>query len=159
MFRATRSCVKCLETSLSTLRATAKTSFDKLLAIELRKQRVGDDLDKIEADFGRTLAELRALVRTPGQLRDICGKIESWSLSGGQDGLFHGTLERQAAFLRREVEQVDAMLSTFISETERAMKRCDDVSQRELLDAQRINTYWTSAPLFRNLILISLERQ
>jgi hypothetical protein len=151
-FRATRSCVLSLETALTTLRAAAKGSFDKLRAIELREQRVGKDVDELEADFGKTLAELRAMVRTPGQVRHICDKIESWSLSGGQDGLFPATFARQAAFLRMKVEQVDAVLSTFISAVERAIKRCDDVSKRQLLDAQRNNTYWTSALLLPNLV-------
>lgn len=152
VFRATRSCVVSLETSLTTLRATVKASFDKLRAVELREQRVGQDLDELEADFGKTLAELRAMVRTPGQIREICDKIESWSLSGGQNGLFPTTLARQAAFLRSRVEQVDAILATFISDIERAIKRCDDVSKRQLLDAQRNNTYWTSALLLPNLV-------
>lgn len=152
VFRATRSCVLSLETSLTTLRATVKASFDKLRAIELREQRVGQDLDELEAEFGKTLAELRAMVRTPGQIRDICAKIEHWSQSGGQEGLFQSTLARQAAFLRAKVEQVDAILGTFVSDIERAIKRCDDVSKRELLDAQRNNTYWTSALLLPNLI-------
>jgi hypothetical protein len=152
VFRATRSCVVSLEASLTTLRATVKASFDKLRAVELRERRVRQDLDELEADFGKTLAELRAMVRTPGQIRDICDKIENWSLSGGQNGLFPTTLARQAAFLRSKVEQVDAILSTFISDIERAIKRCDDVSKRQLLDAQRNNTYWTSALLLPNLV-------
>jgi hypothetical protein len=152
VFRATRSCVVSLEASLTTLRATVKASFDKLRAVELRERRVRQDLDELEADFGKTLAELRAMVRTPGQIRDICDKIENWSLSGGQSGLFPTTLARQAAFLRSKVEQVDAILSTFISDIERAIKRCDDVSKRQLLDAQRNNTYWTSALLLPNLV-------
>jgi len=118
----------------------------------LREQRVSQGLDEREAEFGKTLAELRAMVRTPGQVRGICDKIELWSQSGDQDGLFQTTLARQAAFLRAKVEQVDAILGTFISDIERAIKRCDDVSKRELLDAQRNNTYWTSALLLPNLI-------
>ena len=152
VFRATRSCVLSLETALSTLRATVSRSFTKLRAIELREQRVGQDLDELEAEFGKTLAELRAMVRTPSQVKEICKKIEHWSVSGEQDGLFEPRLARQAAFLNAKIEQVDAILSTFILDIERAIKRCDDVSKRELLDAQRNNTYWTSALLLPNLI-------
>jgi len=152
VFRATRACVLSLETALSTLRAAVDGSSIRLRAIELREQRVGQDLDELEAEFGKTLAELRAMVRTPAQVKDICKKIEQWSGSGEQDGLFEPTLARQVAFLSSKVEQVDAILSTFISDIERAIKRCDDVSKRELLDAQRSNTYWTSALLLPNLI-------
>lgn len=152
VFRATRSCVLSLEASLSTLRATVNRCFVRLRAIELREQRIGSGLDELEAEFGKTLAELRALVRTPGQLHRICNRIEEWSIADDQGGLFNGKLSRQSAFLRIKVDQVDAILVTFIAEIERAIKRCDDVSKRELLDAQRNNTYWTSALLLPNLV-------
>jgi hypothetical protein len=152
VFRATRSCVLSLEASLSTLRATVNPCFVRLRAIELREQRIGSGLDELEAEFGKTLAELRALVRTPSQLHRICNRIEEWSIADDQGGLFSGKLSRQSAFLRIKVDQVDAILGTFIAEIERAIKRCDDVSKRELLDAQRNNTYWTSALLLPNLI-------
>ena len=51
-----------------------------------------------------------------------------------------------------KVEQIESVLGTFLLEIERAIKRCDDVSKRQLLDAQRNNTYWTSALLLPNLI-------
>ena len=152
IFRAVRSSVIGIDNSLATLRATVEGCFKTLRAIELREQRVGEGLDELEAEFGKTLAELRAIVRTPPQLQRICSRLEEWSNSGLQDQFFEPTVARRAAFLKTKVEQVDSMLSTFLLEIERAIKRCDDVSKRQLLDAQRNNTYWTSTLLLPNLI-------
>jgi hypothetical protein len=152
VFRAVRSCVLSLEASLSMLKATISGSFEKLRAIELREIRVGQDLDQLEAEFGRTLAELKAMIRTPAQLSEVCNRIEEWSISGEQERLFKDQTARQAGYLRSKIAQVEAILATFISDIERAIKRCDDVSKRELLDAQRNNTYWTSVLLLPNLI-------
>lgn len=152
VFRSVRSCVLSIHASLATLKATVEGSFEKLRSIELREIRVGHDLDQLEAEFGRTLAELKAMVRTPSQLTRICGRIEEWSFSGERDELFKSETMRHARYLQSKVEQVDAMLATFITDIERAIKRCDDVSKRQLLDAQRRNTYWTSALLLPNLI-------
>lgn len=151
-YRAVRACVLSLETSLTTLRAVVDNCFQKLRAIELREQRVGQDLDGLEAEFGKTLAELRAMTRTPAQILAICDKIEQWSLDGLQDGLFDMKTARRVNFLKSKVAQVEAIMGTFVSDIERAIKRCDDVSKRELLDAQRNNTYWTSALLLPNLV-------
>jgi len=152
VFRAVRSCALSLETSLSVLRATIDPHLKKLRSIELRQRRVGQDLDEVEAEFGKALAELRAMSRTPQQLVRVCRQIENWSASQSQGGLFEADLERRAVFLNSKLEQLDAILSTLITDIERAIKRCDDVSERELLDAQRNNTYWTSALLLPNLI-------
>ena len=152
VFRATRSCVLSFEASLTTLRATIASCFDNLRAIELRQLRVGQDFDELEAEFGKTYAELRSMTRTPSQIHEICDKIEQWSLSGAQEKIFDENITRQVNVLRSKISQVDAIMGTFISDIERAIKRCDDVSKRELLDAQRRNTYWTSALLLPNLI-------
>lgn len=152
LFRAIRSCVLSLENSLTTLRATVATCFDKLRAIELRQVRAGHDFDGLEAEFGKTLTELRSMSRTPGQLHEICEKITNWSQTSEQEKIFDDKITRQAVVLRSKIAQVDAILGTFISDIDRAIKRCDDVSKRELLDAQRRNTYWTSALLLPNLI-------
>lgn len=152
VFRAIRSCVLSLENSLTTLRATAATCFDKLRAIELRQVRAGQDFDALEAEFGKTLTELRSMSRTPGQLHGICEEITNWSQDSEQEIIFDDKTTRQAVVLRSKISQVDAILGTFISDIDRAIKRCDDVSKRELLDAQRRNTYWTSALLLPNLI-------
>lgn len=152
VFRSVRSCSLSIEASLAVLRATVDPHFKKLRSIELREQRVGQDLDELEAEFGKTLAELRAMARTPRQLLGVCRKIEEWSTDRSRGGLFDAEVERRAVFLSSKLEQLDAILSTFVSDIERAIKRCDDVSKRELLDAQRTNTYWTSALLLPNLI-------
>ncbi len=152
VFRATRSCVLSFENSLTTLRATINSCFDNLRAIELRQIRVGKNFDLLEAEFGKTFAELRSMTRTPGQIQEICDKIEQWSLSGAQEEIFDKKITRQITVLRAKILQVDAIMATFTSDIERAIKRCDDVSKRELLDAQRRNTYWTSALLLPNLI-------
>ena len=152
VYRATRSCALSIEASLTMLHASVSGSFEKLRSIELRKQRAGNDVDVLEAEFGKTLAELRAMVRTPIQLLGICNKIEELASNGSRNDLFDEKVARQANYLKSKIEQVDAILDTFISDIGRAIKRCDDVSKRELLDAQRINTYWTSALLLPNLI-------
>ncbi len=152
VFRAVRSCVLSLETSLSTLRATVATCFDKLRAIELRQVRAGQNFDALEAEFGKTLTELRSMSRTPSQLHAICEKIADWSQTSDQSEIFDEKITRQAVVLHSKISQVEAILSTFVSDIDRAIKRCDDVSKRELLDAQRKNTYWTSALLLPNLI-------
>lgn len=152
VFRAVRSCALSVETSLSVLRATIDPHLKKLRSIELRQRRVGQDLDELEAEFGKALAELRAMSRCPQQLLRVCGRIAEWSASRSQGGLFEPGLERRAVFLNSKLEQLDAILSTLVTDIERAIKRCDDVSKRELLDAQRNNTYWTSALLLPNLI-------
>jgi len=152
VFRAIRSCVLSLENSLTTLRATVAICFDKLRAIELRQVRAGQDFDALEAEFGKTLTELRSMSRTPGQLHGICEEITNWSQASEQEIIFDDKITRQAVVLRSKISQVDAILGTFISDIDRAIKRCDDVSKRELLDAQRRNTYWTSALLLPNLI-------
>jgi Mg2+ and Co2+ transporter CorA len=152
VFRAVRSCALSVETSLSVLRATIDPHLRRLRSIELRQRRVGQDLDELEAEFGKALAELRAMSRSPQQLLRVCGRIEEWSASQSQGGLFESDLERRAVFLNSKLLQLDAILSTLMTDIERAIKRCDDVSKRELLDAQRNNTYWTSALLLPNLI-------
>lgn len=152
VFRATRSCVLSFEASLTTLRATIASCFDKLRAVELRQIRVGQNFDALEAEFGKTFAELRSMTRTPGQIREICEKIVQGSLLGAQEKIFDEKITRQVNVLYSKISQVEAILGTFISDVERAIKRCDDVSKRELLDAQRRNTYWTSALLLPNLI-------
>ncbi len=152
IFRATRSCVLSLETSLATLRATVAGCFEKLRAIELRQIRAGQDFDSLEAEFGKTLTELRSMIRTPSQIHTICDKIEQWSISGAQEQIFDEKSSRHVNVLHSKISQVEAILGTFISDIERAIKRCDDVSKRELLDAQRRNTYWTTALLLPNLI-------
>ena len=152
IYRATRSCTLSIEASLTTLRASVLGCFKKLRAIEIREQRARNDLDSLEAEFGKTLAELRAMVRTPNQLIEVCSKLEELAESGGQNKLFDEKIARQVNYLKSKISQVDAILGTFISDIERAIKRCDDVSKRELLDAQRRNTYWTSALLLPNLI-------
>ena len=152
VYRATRSCALSIEASLTMLRASVSGSFGRLRSIELRNQRAGSDVDVLEAEFGKTLAELRAMVRTPIQLLGICRKIEELASNGSRSDLFDEKVVRQVNYLKSKIEQVDAILETFISDIGRAIKRCDDVSKRELLDAQRINTYWTSALLLPNLI-------
>jgi hypothetical protein len=152
VFRAVRSSVVGIENSLATLRATVESCFKTLRAIELREQRVGEDLDELEAEFGKTLAELRAIVRTPLQLQRVCDQLEEWASSDRENPLFDSTVARRAVFLKMKVEQIESVLGTFLLEIERAIKRCDDVSKRQLLDAQRNNTYWTSALLLPNLI-------
>lgn len=152
VYRATRSCALSIEASLATLRASVIVSFRKLRSIEQREQRAGSDVDLLEAEFGKTLAELRAMVRTPIQLLGVCNKIEELATNGSRSDLFTEKVVRQVNYLKSKVTQVDAILETFISDIERAIKRCDDVSKRELLDAQRINTYWTSALLLPNLV-------
>ena len=92
------------------------------------------------------------MVRTPQQLTSVCDRMEDLASDGGQSNLFDQKIARQATYLRSKIAQVEAILGTFISDIERAIKRCDDVSKRELLDAQRRNTYWTSALLLPNLI-------
>jgi Mg2+ and Co2+ transporter CorA len=152
VFRAVRACVLSIDVSLRTLWATVEQCLKKLRDIELRKTRVGQDLDVLEAEFGKSLAELKAMIRTPAQLTSICIQIEKWADAREQHELFAQQTVRQAGYLRSRIAQVDAILGTFISDIERAIKRCDDVSKRELLDAQRNNTYWTSALLLPNLI-------
>jgi Mg2+ and Co2+ transporter CorA len=152
VFRALRSCVLSLETSLNTLRAAVERSFKDLRAIELREGKKGHDLDILEAEFGKTLSELRAMTRTPGHLRGICENINLWAADGTVSGMFSKELVRQVTFLSAKISQVEAKMGTFISDIERAIKRCDDVSKRQMLDAQRRNTYWTSALLLPNLI-------
>ncbi len=152
VFRATRSCVLSLEASLTTLRATVATCFDKLRAIELRQIRAGQDFDALEAEFGKTLTELRSMTRTPRQLHAICEKMIDWSQTSDHSAIFDEKVTRQAVVLHSKISQVEAILGTFVSDIDRAIKRCDDVSKRELLDAQRRNTYWTSALLLPNLI-------
>jgi Mg2+ and Co2+ transporter CorA len=152
IYRATRSCTLSIEASLTTLRASVLSCFKKLRAIELREQRARNDVDSLEAEFGKTLAELRAMVRTPNQLIEVCNKMDELAKTGGQNGLFDEKVARQVTYLKSKIAQVEAILGTFISDIERAIKRCDDVSKRELLDAQRRNTYWTSALLLPNLI-------
>lgn len=152
LYRSTRSCALSIEASLSTLRASVSGCFEKLRAIELREQRARNDLDSLEAEFGKTLAELRAMVRTPNQLINVCNRIDELTSSGEQSNLFDAKVVRQVTYLKSKIAQVEAILGSFISDIERAIKRCDDVSKRELLDAQRRNTYWTSALLLPNLI-------
>jgi hypothetical protein len=152
VYRSTRSCALSIEASLTTLRASVAGCFEKLRAIEQRKQRARNDVDALEAEFGKNLAELRAMVRTPAQLIEVCSKIEELAANGGQNNLFDERIARQVNYLKSKISQVEAILGTFISDIERAIKRCDDVSKRELLDAQRRNTYWTSALLLPNLI-------
>jgi hypothetical protein len=152
IFRATRSCTLSIDASLTTLRASVSGCFKKLRMIEQRELRARNDIDSLEAEFGKTLAELRAMVRTPQQLTNVCDRMEELASDGGQSNLFDQKIARQATYLRSKIAQVEAILGTFISDIERAIKRCDDVSKRELLDAQRRNTYWTSALLLPNLI-------
>ena len=152
VYRSTRSCALSIEASLTTLRASVAGCFEKLRAIEQRKQRAGNDIDALEAEFGKTFAELRAMVRTPMQLIEVCGKLEELAVNGRQNNLFDEKITRQVNYLKSKISQVEAILGTFISDIERAIKRCDDVSKRELLDAQRRNTYWTSALLLPNLV-------
>jgi Mg2+ and Co2+ transporter CorA len=152
VYRATRSCTMSFESSLTTLRASVSNCFKKLRAIEQREQRARNDVDSLEAEFGKTLAELKAMVRTPDQLISVCNQMEKFAVSGEQRGIFDEKIARQVTYLKSKIAQVEAMLGTFISDIERAIKRCDDVSKRELLDAQRRNTYWTSALLLPNLI-------
>jgi len=152
LYRSTRSCALSVEASLTTLRASVSSCFKLLRAIELREQRAKNDLDSLEAEFGKTLAELRAMVRTPNQLINVCNRIDELTSSGGQSNLFDAKVARQVTYLKSKIAQVEAILGSFISDIERAIKRCDDVSKRELLDAQRRNTYWTSALLLPNLI-------
>jgi len=152
IYRATKSCTMSIESSLTTLRASVSSCFKKLRAIEQREQRARNDVDSLEAEFGKTLAELRAMVRTPEQLINVCSKMEEFSLSGEQQAIFDEKIVRQVTYLKSKIAQIEAILGTFISDIERAIKRCDDVSKRELLDAQRRNTYWTSALLLPNLI-------
>jgi hypothetical protein len=152
LYRATRSCALSIEASLTTLRASVYNCFKLLRAIELREQRARNDVDSLEAEFGKTLAELRAMVRTPNQLINVCDCIDELTSSGGQSNLFDAKVARQVTYLKSKIAQVEAILGSFISDIERAIKRCDDVSKRELLDAQRRNTYWTSALLLPNLV-------
>lgn len=152
VFRALRSCVLSLETSLTTLRAAVGRCFKELRAIELRESKKGPDLDVLEAEFGKTLSELRAMTRTPGHLQSICDNIENWAMNDMMSDLFSKEIVRQVTFLGSKISQVEAMMGTFVSDIERAIKRCDDVSKRQMLDAQRRNTYWTSALLLPNLI-------
>jgi Mg2+ and Co2+ transporter CorA len=152
LYRATRSCALSVEASLATLRASVSNCFKLLRAIELREQRARNDLDSLEAEFGKTLAELRAMVRTPNQLINVCNRMDELTSSGGQGNLFDTKVARQVTYLKSKIAQVEAILGSFIADIERAIKRCDDVSKRELLDAQRRNTYWTSALLLPNLI-------
>ena len=152
VYRSTRSCALSIEASLTTLRASVSGCFKKLRMIEQRELRARNDIDSLEAEFGKTLAELRAMVRTPDQLIDVCNKMDELAKTGGQNGLFDEKVARQVTYLKSKIAQVEAILGTFISDIERAIKRCDDVSKRELLDAQRRNTYWTSALLLPNLI-------
>jgi Mg2+ and Co2+ transporter CorA len=152
VYRATRSCTMSLESSLTTLRASVSHCFKTLRAIEQREQRARNDVDLLEAEFGKTLAELRAMVRTPDQLINVCNGLKDLALNDEEQNHFDEKIARQVTYLETKIAQVESILGTFISDIERAIKRCDDVSKRELLDAQRRNTYWTSALLLPNLI-------
>ena len=56
--------------------------------IEQRELRARNDIDSLEAEFGKTLAELRAMVRTPQQLTNVCDRMEELASDGGQSNLF-----------------------------------------------------------------------
>ena len=152
IYRAVRSCTLSIDVSLATLRASVSDCFKTLRVIELREQRARNDIDSLEAEFGKTLAELMAMALTPGQLINICNAMADLATNTGQPNLFDEKITRQVTYLKSKITQVEAILGTFISDIERAIKRCDDVSKRELLDAQRRNTYWTTALLLPNLI-------
>lgn len=145
-------CVTSLGMSLATLRGSVNDDLDTLRAIELRQRKVGDDLDFLEAQFGKTLAELRALQRLPMQIEVICGQIITWGEAGETSQVFNASLARRIRYLMARVRQLEIVTETFIADMDRAVKRGDDVSKRQLLDAQRINTFWTSALLLPNLL-------
>jgi hypothetical protein len=138
--------------SLATLRGSVNDDLDTLRAIELRQRKVGDDLDFLEAQFGKTLAELRALQRLPTQIEVICGQIIAWGEAGETSQVFNASMARRIRYLMARVRQLEIVTETFIADMDRAVKRGDDVSKRQLLDAQRINTFWTSALLLPNLL-------
>jgi hypothetical protein len=145
-------CVTSLGMSLATLRGSVNDDLDTLRAIELRQRKVGDDLDFLEAQFGKTLAELRALQRLPIQIDAMCEQIITWGEAGETSQVFNASLARRIRYLRARVRQLEIVTETFIADMDRAVKRGDDVSKRQLLDAQRINTFWTSALLLPNLL-------
>jgi len=145
-------CVTSLGMSLATLRGSVNDDLDTLRAIELRQRKVGDDLDLLEAQFGKTLAELRALQRLPRQIEKIIDQIVVWGVEGEESQVFDSSVGRRIRYLLSRVKQLEIVTDTFIADMDRAVKRGDDVSKRQLLDAQRINTFWTSALLLPNLI-------
>lgn len=145
-------CVTSLGMSLATLRGSVNDDLDTLRSIELRQRKVGDDLDLLEAQFGKTLAELRALQRLPKQIEKIIDQIIVWGGEGEESQIFDPSVRRRIRYLLSRVNQLEIVTDTFIADMDRAVKRGDDVSKRQLLDAQRINTFWTSALLLPNLI-------
>lgn len=152
LISAIRSCVTCFESSLTFLRGALKGHLDSLRNAEEQKQLRTHDHDKLEGNFGRLLAELRAIERSPSQLSVVCDTIERASSLGRSDSLFDHSAARYVAYCRARCVQFDAIIGSMIVEIERAIKRCDDLSTRELLLAQRMNTYWTSALLLPNLV-------
>lgn len=145
-------CVTSLGMSLATLRGSVNDDLDTLRAIELRQRKVGDDLDLLEAQFGKTLAELRALQRLPKQIGVIIDQIVEWGARPEESQIFDTSVARRIRYLHSRVNQLEIVTDTFIADMDRAVKRGDDVSKRQLLDAQRINTFWTSALLLPNLV-------
>jgi Mg2+ and Co2+ transporter CorA len=82
----------------------------------------------------------------------ICGQIIAWGEAGETSQVFNASMARRIRYLMARVRQLEIVTETFIADMDRAVKRGDDVSKRQLLDAQRINTFWTSALLLPNLL-------
>ena len=150
--RILRSCVVSLEMAISKLRAGVREETRALRRIENNEIQPGTIIDRIEAHFGRVLAELRALRRTPVQMRQIGLEITEW-LDDPQIPAWLVELDlRRTRYLDVRLQQLEAMVETFIEDLDRGIKRCDDVNQRQLLEAQKSNTFWTSALLLPNLV-------